>query len=74
MAGWLIDTSTWLILTSRTGYKGLRESIRTLMGDETIDRTCPVWGFDEEGEINGVCRPTGHPGVVFNIKDFRPNE
>lgn len=51
----------------RTGYQGMRESIRTLMGHETIDRTSPVWGFDEEGEINGVCRPTGHPGVGLNF-------
>lgn len=41
------------------------------MGNETIDRTSLVWGFNEEGEINGTCRPTGHPGVSYNVNSAR---
>ncbi len=28
-----------------------------------IDRTSQVWGLDEEGELKGVYRQSGHPGV-----------
>lgn len=37
--------------------------MRGVFGDATIDRVGPVWGLDEEGELRGCYRPTGHPGV-----------
>lgn len=53
----------------RTGYANIRESSRKIFGDETIDRTCRVYGLDEEGELRGSYRPTGHPGVSLNTKE-----
>ena len=29
------------------------------------DRIGPVWGFDAEGELAGMWRPTGQPGLWF---------
>jgi hypothetical protein len=37
--------------------------MRSLFGDEVIDQTSVVWGTDDEGELNGSYRPSGHPGV-----------
>lgn len=37
--------------------------MRTVFGDEALDRVGPVWGIDKEGELRGCYRPTGHPGV-----------
>ena len=41
----------------------MRESSRKIFGDETINRTGPVYNLDEEGELRGSYRPSGHPGV-----------
>lgn len=53
-----------------TGYINVREHSRKILGDETIDRTGPVYGLDEEGELQGSYRPTGHPGLWFGTGDF----
>ncbi|KAH8100893.1 dimethylaniline monooxygenase (N-oxide-forming) [Cristinia sonorae] len=53
-----------------TGYANIRESSRKVFGDATIDRTCQVYGLDEEGELRGSYRPTGHPGLWFGTGDF----
>lgn len=37
--------------------------MKDTFGEETIELTAPVWGLDEEGEIQGSYRPSGHPGV-----------
>lgn len=49
--------------TGRTGWGPVKEPLRRLFGDELIDETSEIWGTDEEGELRGVYRPTGHPGV-----------
>jgi hypothetical protein len=36
-----------------------------MFGRETIERAGPIWGLDDEGELRGVYRPSGHPGVRF---------
>lgn len=46
-----------------TGYKSMRDSMRKLFGDATIDRTSVVWGVDAEGELRGCYRPSGQDGV-----------
>ncbi len=48
-----------------TGYKGQKEAVRPILGDEITDGIGPVWGFDEEGELAGMWRPTGQPGLWF---------
>ena len=50
-----------------TGYENIRDTIREIFGDETMDKTSLVWGLDEEGELRGSYRPTGHPGVSFRV-------
>ena len=48
-----------------TGYEGQAAAARRLLGDEVGDRMGPVWGFDEEGELRGMWRPTGQRGLWF---------
>ncbi|KAF7362786.1 Flavin-binding monooxygenase [Mycena venus] len=53
-----------------TSYENIRDTMRGLFGDAVIDQTTRVWGVDEEGEINGCYRPSGHPGLWYAGGDF----
>ncbi|KAJ7349008.1 hypothetical protein DFH08DRAFT_697838, partial [Mycena albidolilacea] len=53
-----------------TSFKSIRDSMRDVFGDSIIDQTAPVWGLDEEGELRGVFRPSGHPGLWFAAGEF----
>ena len=48
-----------------TGYQNMRGEARTIFGDEVADRVGDVWGFDKEGELRTIWRPSGHPGFWF---------
>jgi putative flavoprotein involved in K+ transport len=49
-----------------TGYEGQGAAARRVLGDAVADRAGPVWGFDAEGELNNMWRPTGQPGLWFH--------
>ncbi|KAK7058520.1 hypothetical protein VNI00_002154 [Paramarasmius palmivorus] len=51
-----------------TGYENIREVTKKTFGAEAIDMTSEVWGLDEEGELRGSYRPTGHPGVSTKLR------
>lgn len=53
------------LIVLATGYEGQKEAVRGVLGDEITDRIGQVWGFDEEGELAGMWRPTGQPGLWF---------
>ncbi|KAJ7663499.1 FAD/NAD-P-binding domain-containing protein [Mycena rosella] len=53
-----------------TSYESARDTMRGLFGDAIIDQTSVVWGTDEEGELNGCYRASGHPGLWFAAGDF----
>ncbi|OJJ07342.1 hypothetical protein ASPVEDRAFT_177891 [Aspergillus versicolor CBS 583.65] len=48
-----------------TGYQNMRTQTRRLFGDETADSVGDVWGFDENSEMRGIWRPSGHRGLWF---------
>ncbi len=54
-----------------TGFKGQQESVRALMGDAVADAVGPVWGYDDEGELRNMWRPTGQPGLWFSAGNFQ---
>ncbi|UZG59905.1 flavin-containing monooxygenase [Rhodococcus opacus] len=58
------------VIVFATGYKNMRESARRILGDSVADRCKPVWGLDEEGELNTMWRPSGHPGFWFTGGSF----
>ncbi|KAI0353542.1 FAD/NAD-P-binding domain-containing protein [Trametes cingulata] len=53
-----------------TGFVHIREANSEVLGREVIDKTDEVYGLDEEGEIKGSYRPSGHPGLWFATGDF----
>ncbi|KAL5520428.1 hypothetical protein ACEPAG_9652 [Sanghuangporus baumii] len=53
-----------------TGYENIRPSMEKLFGTDTIGKTSEVWGLDEEGELRGCYRPSGHPGLWYAAGDF----
>ncbi|KZT01059.1 FAD/NAD-P-binding domain-containing protein [Laetiporus sulphureus 93-53] len=53
-----------------TGYLDPRDSLKETFGKETIEQTSPLWGLDEEGEIRGAYRRSGHPGIWYGAGDF----
>lgn len=53
-----------------TGYHNIRTSMKKIFGDEIINQTQEVWGLDEEYELKGCYRPSGHPGLWFAGGDF----
>lgn len=55
--------SAALISLLRTGYQNMRELNKKIFGEDVIEATSEVHGLDEEGELRGTHRPTGHPGV-----------
>lgn len=54
-----------------TGYRPVRENQVRIFGEETIQRAGPMWGLDDEGELNGVYRPTGHPALWYGAGGFQ---
>ncbi|MBI3196581.1 MAG: NAD(P)/FAD-dependent oxidoreductase [Rhodospirillales bacterium] len=53
------------LIVLATGYEGQKEAVRPVLGEATTARIGPVWGFDAEGELAGMWRPTGQPGLWF---------
>ncbi|MBR0680729.1 NAD(P)/FAD-dependent oxidoreductase [Roseomonas eburnea] len=54
------------LIVLATGYEGQAAAARRILGDAVGDRVGKVWGFDEEGELHGMWRPTGQPGLWFH--------
>ena len=54
-----------------TGYKNIREVHNMPFGADVMDHVSKVWGLDEEGEIQGAFRPTGHPGVCIGTSSCK---
>ncbi|KAL0258734.1 hypothetical protein SLS55_006237 [Diplodia seriata] len=53
------------IVVLATGYDNMRTSVEKALGKEQAERCKEVWDLDEEGEINAMWRPSGHPGLWF---------
>lgn len=60
--GWLefCRSAPWTDV--ETGYQSPVTTTRKIFGDKVADRISNVWGFDAEGEMQGIWRPSGHPG------------
>ena len=54
------------LIVLATGYEGQKEAARRILGDAVAARIGPVWGYDAEGELHGMWRPTGQPGLWFH--------
>lgn len=54
------------LIVLATGYEGQGAAARRLFGEEVGDRIGRVWGWNEEGELHGMWRETGQPGLWFH--------
>ena len=54
------------LIVLATGYEGQALAAQRILGDEVSKRIGRVWGFDEEGELHGMWRPTGQKGLWFH--------
>ncbi|KAF5356908.1 hypothetical protein D9756_006870 [Leucocoprinus leucothites] len=54
-----------------TGYRSIHENLVRIFGEETVQRTSPIWGLDAEGELRNVYRQTGHPGLWYGAGGFQ---
>ncbi|KIK62728.1 hypothetical protein GYMLUDRAFT_260001 [Collybiopsis luxurians FD-317 M1] len=57
------------VVVFATGFINIRGVMKDIFGD-AIDKTGSVQGLDEEGEMRGGYRSTGHPGLWFAPGDF----
>ncbi|KAL5049810.1 hypothetical protein BDW71DRAFT_175525 [Aspergillus fruticulosus] len=53
------------IVVLATGYDNMRTTVRKTLGNQIADRLRDVWDLDEEGELNAMWRPSGHPGFWY---------
>ncbi|KAF8345497.1 hypothetical protein F5887DRAFT_1158732 [Amanita rubescens] len=53
------------VVVFATGYNNVKEHIQKLCGDEVANKCSPIWGFNEEGELNGTWRDLGVPGLWY---------
>jgi putative flavoprotein involved in K+ transport len=70
--GTAIDTD---MIVVATGYQNMSESVRALFGGDVADRVGPIWGLDGEGEVRGMWRRTGQPGLWImggSLQQCRP--
>jgi putative flavoprotein involved in K+ transport len=54
------------LIVLATGYEGQAAAACRILGDVVGDRMGQVWGWDEEGELHGMWRPTGQQGLWFH--------
>jgi hypothetical protein len=53
-----------------TGYENGRTRTRKIFGDEVANKIQPIWGINEQGEIRGVWRRSGHRGFWVAAGSF----
>ncbi|KZV95000.1 FAD/NAD(P)-binding domain-containing protein [Exidia glandulosa HHB12029] len=58
------------VIITATGYTGMRETARKIFGSAVVDKTSPVLGLDEEGEVRGSFRPLGQEGLYYAAGTF----
>ncbi|KAI1482845.1 FAD/NAD(P)-binding domain-containing protein [Daldinia eschscholtzii] len=46
-----------------TGYQNMRTATEAIFGEEVASKVPNVFGYDEEGEMKVMWRPSGHPGL-----------
>jgi len=61
----VIRSAQFQIFIDEQSLSDARENVRQLGGDALVNKLKPVWGLDEEGELNSVYRDSGQPGLWF---------
>ncbi|CAH0027604.1 unnamed protein product [Clonostachys rhizophaga] len=53
------------IVVLATGYDNMKTTAEKIMGSKVASRLKDVWDLDEEGELNAMWRPSGHPNFWY---------
>ncbi|KAJ8596565.1 FAD/NAD(P)-binding domain-containing protein [Rhizopogon salebrosus TDB-379] len=59
------------IIVFATGSGDKLDSMREICGDEVASKVGAVWGMDEEGQLQGVWRHSGHDGLWFGMGNLQ---
>lgn len=59
------------IVIFATGYTSVKDAVRPIFGADLTTSISPIWGLDQEGEIQGVYRPSGVPRLWFTAGGFQ---
>ena len=51
------------IVVLATGFEGMQENVRNVLGDAVADRIGPVWGFDKDYVMRNMWRRTAQEGL-----------
>lgn len=55
------------VVVFATGYGKATDAVKAVCGAEVADKLLPVWGLDQEGELNSVWKTSGHEGLWIGI-------
>lgn len=54
------------VIVFSTGFVGnMRTDVAQIFGREVASKADDFWGLDSEGELKGVFKTTGHPGLWY---------
>jgi len=53
-----------------TGLSDSRKGLSNVFGDEVAEKMKPLWGLNEEGEINGCYRDLGYQGLWYIMGNY----
>ncbi|GLB37668.1 hypothetical protein LshimejAT787_0407190 [Lyophyllum shimeji] len=56
-------------LSSQPGTANKLMRLRLYSAAEVADKLRPVWGLDQEGELNSVWKNSGHEGLWIGIRE-----
>ena len=59
------ETHACDLVVLATGYEPQIELVRRCFGDDAASRVGQVWGVDDDGEIAGLWKRSGQPGLWF---------
>lgn len=54
------------LIVMATGYENQQVLVQRIFGDEVAARVGEIWGYDAEGELRGMYKQTGQPGLWFH--------
>jgi cation diffusion facilitator CzcD-associated flavoprotein CzcO len=54
------------LIVMATGYENQQALVRRTFGAEVANRVGPIWGYDAEGELQGMYKRTRQPGLWFH--------
>lgn len=58
------------VVVYATGFGDFKLALRKMFSEEVVAQTRGFWGVNGEGEINGVWRGSGHPGLYVMMGTF----